>query len=182
VWITHDRTKSPSSADWSRTACPLAHETNEAVIYGEWRFGRDMCTLAIDMARQALQDEGLIPRGQAEADDDEVHAEQGKLLWAEPIAQQTIEGKVRLRGAFADVENEWAMWQPTDTDSPGRIDTSRVLVYGLIPEANKGAIAHAPLPTAPRPGGLRPETGPAAAYGGRIGKWFLAVRLGGRAT
>ncbi|MCG8968992.1 MULTISPECIES: hypothetical protein [Streptomyces] len=88
------------------------------MIYGEWRFGRDMCTLAIDMARQALQDEGLIPRGQAEAHDDEVHAKQGKLLWAEPIAQQMIEGKVRLRGAFADVENEGRCGSPPTPTAP----------------------------------------------------------------
>jgi hypothetical protein len=46
-------------------------------------------------------------------------------------------------------------------------------VYGLIPEANKSAIVHAPLPTAPQPGqvgraGLASDA--AAAYGRRIGK------------
>ncbi|MEW2291016.1 hypothetical protein [Streptomyces sp. NPDC047841] len=92
-------------------------------------------------------------------------AKQGKLLRAEPIAQQMIEDRVRLRGAFVPgLENEWATWQPSDQDSPGRIDASCVLVHGLIPEANKGAIVHAPLPTSPIPG----------TFAGRAG-----VRCGG---
>jgi hypothetical protein len=40
-------------------------------------------------------------------------------------------------------------------------------VYGLIPEANKGAIIHAPQPTAPRPTS-QPRS--AGAYGRRISK------------
>jgi hypothetical protein len=82
-----------------------------------------------------------------------------------------VEDRVRLRGAFVDLENEWAVWQPSDPDSPGRIDASCVLVYGLIPEVNQGAIVHAPLPTAPNPGqfGRGALSGPASAYGRRIG-------------
>ncbi|MFF8544973.1 hypothetical protein ACF060_32355 [Streptomyces werraensis] len=118
VWITHDRTKAMSSAEWSRTACLLAHETNAGVIYVEWNFGRDMCTLAIGTAWQALQDEGAIPKGKLMPGIDAVSAKQGKLLRAEPIAQQMVEDRVRLRGAFVDLENEWATWQPTDSDSP----------------------------------------------------------------
>ncbi|MFE2072115.1 hypothetical protein [Streptomyces misionensis] len=134
VWITHDKTKAMSSAEWSRTACLLAHETNAGVIYVEWNFGRDMCTLAIGTAWQALQDEGRIPKGKLMPMIDAVSAKQGKLLRAEPIAQQMVENRVRLRGAFVDLENEWATWQPTGSDNPGRIDASCVLLYGRIPE------------------------------------------------
>ncbi|MET9870538.1 hypothetical protein ABZZ16_31130 [Streptomyces sp. NPDC006386] len=102
---------------------------------------------------------------------DAVSAKQGKLLRAEPIAQQMVEDTVRLRGAFVDLENEWATWQPTGQDSPGRIDASCVLVYGLIPEVNQGANVHAPLPTSPQPGqfGRGALSGPASAYGRRMG-------------
>jgi hypothetical protein len=51
--------------------------------------------------------------------------------------------------------------------APGRIDASCILVYGLIPDANQGAIVHAPLPQTPQPTG-RPS-GAASAYGRRIG-------------
>lgn len=98
-------------------------------------------------------------------------AKQGKLLRAEPVAQQMVQDRVRLRGLFTDLEREWATWQPTDPASPGRIDASCILVYGLIPEANKGAIVHAPLPQAPQPGGAGRQPSPAAyAYGRRIAK------------
>lgn len=167
VWITHDVSAVMSSVEWSRRACLLAHETNAAVIFVEWNFGRDMCTLAIDTAWKALQGEGRIPAGTLMPMIAPVHAKQGKLLRAEPIAQQMVEDRVRLRSMMTDLENEWATWMPTDSDSPGRIDASVILVYGLIPEVNRGAIVHAPLPDAPRPNAPVPSAGP---YGRRIGK------------
>ncbi|MFF4693275.1 hypothetical protein [Streptomyces sp. NPDC001307] len=104
----------------------------------------------------------------------QVRAKQGKPQRPEPIAQQMVQDKVRFRGVFTDLEREWATWQPTDPDSPGRIDASCILVYGLIPEADQGAIVHAPLPTAPQPSQFgrsgRPPGGAAQAYGRRIGK------------
>jgi hypothetical protein len=89
-----------------------------------------------------------------------VRAKQGKLLRAEPIAQQMVQDKVRTRGVFTDLEREWTTWQSTDPDSPGRVDSSCVLIYGLIPEANEGAIVHPPLPQAPQPGQIN-RPGPA---------------------
>ncbi|BFO19650.1 hypothetical protein SHKM778_60380 [Streptomyces sp. KM77-8] len=62
MWITHDKSAAMSSAEWSSTACLLAYETNAAVIYVEWNYGRDMSLLEISTAWQALQDEGTIPR------------------------------------------------------------------------------------------------------------------------
>ncbi|MFF7603227.1 hypothetical protein [Streptomyces mirabilis] len=173
VWITGDETAAMSSAEWSRKACLLAHRTNATVIFVEWNYGRDMCLLAIGTAWKALQEEGRIAKGALMPGIDPINAKQGKLLRAEPIAQQMVEDRIRLRGAFVDLENEWATWQPTDPDSPGRIDASCVLVYGLIPEVNQGAIVHAPLPTAPQPGlyGRSLQMSEVAnAYGRRIGK------------
>ena len=68
-------------------------------------------------------------------------------------------------GSCADMEREWSTWQSTDPDSPDRIDAPCILVYGLIPEANAGAIAHSPLPQAPQGGGNRA----ASPYSRRIG-------------
>lgn len=76
---------------------------------------------------------------------------------------------MRLRGLFVDLEREWSTWMSTAPDSPGRIDASCILTYGLIPEANKGVIVHAPLPQAPVPGGRQPSAA-AGAYGRRIAK------------
>jgi hypothetical protein len=80
-----------------------------------------------------------------------------------------VQDRVRLCGVFTDMEHEWSTWMSTDPDSPGRIDASYILVYGLIPEANKGAIVHAPLPQVPVSGRRGPSQA-AGAYGRRIGK------------
>lgn len=167
VWVTDDVSAPMLSAEWSMAACRLAYRTNAAIIYVEWNCGRDMCVLAIQTSWETLQREGEIPKNVLMPAVAPVRAKQGKLLRAEPIAQQIVQDKVRFRGLFPDMEREWANWQPTDPDSPCRIDAYCILVYGLIADANQGAIVHAPLPTAPRPGG-RPG-GAASAYGRRIG-------------
>ncbi|MFF4756812.1 terminase large subunit domain-containing protein [Streptomyces sp. NPDC002514] len=169
VWITHDVSAPMSSAEWSTAACLLAHETNAAIIYVEGNYGRDMCELAIRTSWETLQEAGDIPADVLMPAIDLVNAKQGKVLRAEPVAQQMVQDRVRLRGLFTDLEREWATWQPTDPASPGRIDASCILVYGLIPEANKGAIVHAPLPQAPQPGPGRQPPASAGRYGRRIG-------------
>jgi hypothetical protein len=133
LWITDDRSGVMSSADWSRQACLLAYETNAALILCETNFGGDMCLLVIRTAWDSLVKEGRIPPGQLPPRVKAVRAKQGKLLRAEPIAQQMILDRVRLRGVFTDLEREWATWQPTDQASPGRIDASVYLAYGLLP-------------------------------------------------
>ncbi|GAA2258810.1 hypothetical protein GCM10010415_20740 [Streptomyces atrovirens] len=135
VWVTHDRSAAMSSAERSTAACLLAYETNAAVIYVKGNYGRDMCVLAIRTRWETLQREGVIPKDVLMPGIDMVFAKQGKLLRAEPIAQQIVQDRVRLRGMFTDLENEWATWMSTDPNSPGRIDASCILVYGLIPEA-----------------------------------------------
>ncbi|WP_326814006.1 terminase large subunit domain-containing protein [Streptomyces sp. NBC_01763] len=170
VWITHDISKAMSSTDWSTAACRLAHETNAAIIYVEQNYGRDMCELAIRTSWETLQRDGEIPAKVLMPAIDLVQAKQGKLLRAEPVAQQMVQDRVRLRGVFTDLEREWSSWMPTDPNSPGRIDASCILVYGLIPEANKGAIVHAPLPQAPQAGGGRQPSQAAGAYVRRIAK------------
>jgi len=149
VWITHDWSAAMSSAEWSTAACLMAYETRAAVVYVEWNFGRDMCVLAISTSWETLQREGCIPKNVLMPAIQPVHAKQGKLLRAEPIAQQMVQDRVRLRGVFTDLEYEWQTWMPIDPNSPGRIDASCILVYGLVPEVNKGAVVHAPLPQQP---------------------------------
>ncbi|MFF1967080.1 hypothetical protein ACFVW5_26325 [Streptomyces sp. NPDC058232] len=157
------------AAHWSTAACRLAYETNAAIIYVEANCGRDMCSLAIRTSWETLQRDGEIPANVLMPAIDLVTAKQGKLLRAEPVPQQMVQDRVRLRGLFVDLEREWSTWMSTDPDSPGRIDASCILTYGLSPEANKGAIVHTPLPQAPVPVGRQPSQA-AGAYGRRIAK------------
>jgi phage terminase large subunit-like protein len=118
VWVTDDVSAPMSSAEWSTPACRLAHRTNASIIYVEWNFGRDMCVLAIQTSWEKLQNEGEIPKNVLMPAIAPVRAKQGKLLRAEPLAQQMVQDKVRFRGVFTDLEREWATWQPTDPDNP----------------------------------------------------------------
>ncbi|MGI5293093.1 terminase large subunit domain-containing protein [Nonomuraea polychroma] len=149
LWITHDLSGVMASAVWSRQVCWLAAETNASLVLVETNFGGDLATLAVRTAWDALKNawptlpdsekpewantrddnpfDALPPRVKA------VRAKVGKLLRAEPIAQQMIEDRVRLAAALPELEEEWATWQPTDPLSPGRIDASVYLAYGLLP-------------------------------------------------
>ncbi len=91
VWITHDRSAAMSSAEWSTAACLLAYATNAAIIYVEGNYGRDMCVLAIRTSWDTLQREDVIPKDHLMPGVDLVFAKQGKLLRAEPIAQQMVQ-------------------------------------------------------------------------------------------
>lgn len=164
VWITHDRSGVMSSAEWSTAACRLAYETDASVVFVETNYGGDMCELAIQTSWETLQREGEIPGKQLPPMVKTVRAKVGKLLRAEPIAHQMVQDRIRLRGVFPDLEYEWSHWMPTDPHSPGRIDSSVYLVYGLLPDSGAGAVVHAPLPQRPTPTGGRA----AKLYGRRL--------------
>jgi phage terminase large subunit-like protein len=138
--MTHDRSDVMSSNQWSRTACELAAEIDAALVVVETNFGGDMALLAIRTAWDLLRREHaeqhpgepnpyadrLPPRVVA------VRAKQGKLLRADPIAQQMAQDRIRFGQYLPLVEEEWATWQPDDPESPGRIDASAYLAYALL--------------------------------------------------
>ncbi|MFB9476887.1 hypothetical protein ACFFR3_45985 [Nonomuraea salmonea] len=132
LWITHDRSGVMSSAEWAMAACRLAVEIHATRIIGETNYGGDMVELALKGAWKQLQEDDEIPAGMLMPKIEAVRAKQGKLLRAEPVAQQMMLGRVRLRGMLPDLEHEWATWMPTDPESPGRIDASVYLAYGLL--------------------------------------------------
>src|SRR6185436_1301857 len=122
----------------------LAYDIGAASIIVETNYGGDMATLVIRSAWSTLVRTGEI-------DGDElcplvrvVRARQGKLLRAEPIAQQMFMDRVRLVGYLLDLEHEWTTWQPSDPSSPGRIDASVYLAYGLLPIPSTGVQFAAP--------------------------------------
>lgn len=131
LYLTHDRTRRMSSHQWARTACTLAYETDAALVLVERNYGGDMTTLAVRTAWDALQREGTIPADALPPYVQPVTARTGKLLRAEPVAQQWREGRVRLAAHLPELVTEWVSWQP-GSDSPGRIDASVYLAYGLL--------------------------------------------------
>lgn len=133
LYYTHDASGVMSSDEWSRAACRLAYATEAHVIVIEVNFGADMATRAVRTAWDALIREGEIPVGTFPPRIKAVRSKTGKLLRAEPIAQQWIEDWIRTANTLVDMESEWATWQPTNPDSPGRIDASVHLAYALLP-------------------------------------------------
>lgn len=137
LYLTHDRSGVMSSEAWARTACELAEETNAELIICETNFGGDMCTLAIRTAWEALRREHpdrfgtICPRIVA------VRAKRGKMLRAEPIAQQWLEDRIRTAAFLPELESEWTSWLP-GPESPGRIDASVYLAYELLPVPQSG--------------------------------------------
>jgi hypothetical protein len=68
----------------------------------------------------------------------EVTAKRGKMLRAEPIAQQWVENRCVTAAYLPDLESEWATFLPGSTDSPGRIDASVYLALELLPVPASG--------------------------------------------
>lgn len=133
VYLTHDRSGRMAAEEWAETACRLAAETNAEKIIYESNYGGDTVLLAIRSMWAELVRQGAIDAEQMRPALYKVHAHKGKILRAEPIAQQIVIDNVRLAAPLPELEEEWATWQPTSQDSPGRIDASAYLVYGLLP-------------------------------------------------
>ncbi|MFF2650592.1 terminase large subunit domain-containing protein [Streptomyces sp. NPDC058045] len=143
LYLTHDRTRRMPSDQWARTACTLASETDATLIVVEKNYGGDMVTLAIRTAWDALQREGAIPADALPPYVQPVTARAGKLLRAEPVAQQWREDRVRLASHLPELVSEWVSWQP-GSDSPGRIDASVYLAYGLLRAPSTGDAISSP--------------------------------------
>lgn len=197
LYYTHDRTAVMPSDQWARAACELAADVDADRIIAEKNYGGDMVALAIRTAWDALRREELhtISAGN-EADATykataryrrlpprvvTVVSRKNKLLRAEPIAQQWVEDRIRTAAYLPEMEEEWATWQPDRSESPGRIDASVHLAYGLLPPPAAGYGAGGPQPTGP----IMPTTGasplaggPAPGGGGATG----LGPLGGRQT
>lgn len=136
--FTHDLSGVMSSDEWTRKACTLAAEISADVFVVEKNYGGDMALLTLRTAWASLRREQpdrfgeLVPRIIA------VTAKRGKMLRAEPIAQQWVEGRAVTGAYLPELESEWATHLPGG-DSPGRIDASVYLALELLPVPASGS-------------------------------------------
>lgn len=162
LYVTDDATLVGSSDTWARSACEMAAALGAEMIVVEKNYGGDMARHVLrsawdHLSRTRTDDaryQGLAPQVKM------VAARKGKLLRAEPVAQQLIEDRVRLGANLPELEEEWASWQPTDPDSPGRIDASCYLVYAVLPVPGAEALISSPTGV-PRSRAARPGVGAA---------------------
>lgn len=174
LYITDDWTDVMPADQWGRRVCELAAQTEADRIIVEADYGGDMCTMIVRTAWETLRREERERLGgdrsagtykqQARYNRPAprivpVRSTRGKLLRAEPIAVYWTSDRIRTTRHLPDLEQEWATWQPTDPDSPGRIDASVHLAWALVPtasgqtEARGGAaLAEVDLTSQLRPG------------------------------
>lgn len=152
---THDRSLHGGGEEWGRAACLLAHEIDADRIVYEYNYGADLARLAIRTSWDALVREGLVtglcPMLVAS------HSKKGKLLRAEPIAQQVKEGRAVFGAPLPELKAEWLEWHPTSNYSPGRIDASVHLAYALLDVPGSAALVSSPVGA--RKGGVGPTVG-----------------------
>jgi len=139
-----------STDKWARAAVDLAYLVDAEIIVFEGNFGGDQAGLIIRTAWSAMCAERgitnrLCPRIV------QVSARKNKRLRAEPIAQQIVEDRVRIVGKLAELVGQWCTWMPTDSFSPGRLDTSVYLTLALLGKepTDIGTVTPAPDPVAP---------------------------------
>jgi hypothetical protein len=145
AYVTADRSAVMSSEAWARAACRLAAELDADRVIVETNYGGDMAVLAVRTAWVALRGEdtvGLFDRLPPRVVS--VRARKGKLLRAEPIAQQFVEDRARLGAYLPELEEEWCSWMPDSAESPGRLDASVYLLYDLLPVPGTGVVVGSP--------------------------------------
>jgi len=140
---THDRSGHMSSELWAREACLLAFEIGADRIVYESNYGGDLVRLAIRTAWEALVREGLVaglpPRIVA------AHSKRGKMLRAEPIAQQVREGRAVFGPGLPELKAEWQEWHPDSPWSPGRIDAAVHLAFSLLDVPGSESLVSSPV-------------------------------------
>lgn len=136
--FTHDLSGVMPSDAWGRAACELAADTGADFFVIERNYGGDMAKLMVRTSWDALRREQPERFGMTVPRIIEVTARRGKMLRAEPIAQQWVENRCVTAAYLPDLESEWATFLPGATDSPGRIDASVYLALELLPVPASG--------------------------------------------
>ncbi|MFB7906657.1 terminase large subunit domain-containing protein [Kitasatospora sp. NPDC056076] len=166
VYLTHDMSKRMPADQWPRVACALAAQVDADRLILEKNYGGGMVAVVIRTAWEALKREtqealeALAGDGEVEKNPydrlpprlEMVNAHKGKLVRAEPVAQQFIEDRIRFATYMPDCEEQWATWQPDGTESPGRIDATVQLAHALLRMPGSGASVSA--------AGVDPSGGP----------------------
>lgn len=194
LYIAGDRSAHMSADEWGKAACELAVELDADRIIYEKNYGGDQAGYVIRTAWDALRRAELAELGVRDTPAGRrskrylavakyarprprvhgVHARKGKRLRAEPIAVQWLNDRIRTAAYLPELETEWATWQVTDSDSPGRIDASVHLAWGLL-RAPADTNAGVKSATAVRRSGITSagggptirRSGPGGAAGGR---------------
>lgn len=123
VYLIADASAVMPVTEWPRAACDLAEQHAADRIILEVNFGGRMVEQAIRGAWVSKERTELMPAIS------EVRALRGKVLRAEPIAQELAMGRVKIVNGLDKLCRQWATYRAGDRDSPGRLDAS---VYACV--------------------------------------------------
>lgn len=135
-YVLADKSKNMGADTWGLEACRLAIELQADAFVVEDNFGGDMAEQILKQAWQQLQREGAT-KGMLMPAILPVHAQQGKRLRAEPIAQLYAQNLVHHVGEFPRLEGQMVTWIP-GMDSPDRMDAA---VHALTELADPASAA-----------------------------------------
>jgi len=123
VYLIADASAVIPVTEWPRAACDLAEQHGADRIVLETNFGGRLVEQAIRAAWMSKERSELMPAIS------EVRALRGKVLRAEPIAQELAMGRVKIVAGLDKLCRQWATYRAGDRDSPGRLDAS---VYACV--------------------------------------------------
>jgi hypothetical protein len=133
-YVLADKSENMGADTWGLKACRLAIELQADALVVEDNFGGDMAEQILIQAWQQLQRDGET-KGMLMPAIIPVHAQQGKRLRAEPIAQLYAQALVHHIGEYPRLEGQLVTWMP-GMDSPDRMDA---LVHALTELADPAA-------------------------------------------
>lgn len=187
LYLTHDWTDVMDPNQWAAAACELAVEADADTIFVEVNYGGAMATTMIRNAWASLRREEIKQLGGASSDRYREHAlysrlcphvravraKKSKLLRADPVAQQWRLDNIRTGAYLPELEDEWSTWQPSNPESPGRVDASVYLAYGLLPVPAAGVSGASTAPSGTMPSTTASPLGTSSGAAG--GSGFSAV-------
>lgn len=109
VWVLDDASTPGSPEKWARAVAHAFDKFEGDRVVAEKNFGGAMVASTLRNVRANLPVRM-------------VNASRGKAVRAEPIAALYEQGRVRHVGAFVDLEDQMTQWEPTNSDSPDRMD------------------------------------------------------------
>ncbi|QFP94444.1 terminase [Gordonia phage Keitabear] len=155
AWVLDDKTDTLGPMEWPRRVCLAAHQYQAGTIVYEKNYGGGMTKVLIQQAWADLQREGDIPASENCPHVSGVSARVSKVLRAEPIAQAVLTDRVYFAqlADLTNLTNEWRLWQPGSTWSPGALDANVYALTEVLPPVN--AQTEVSRPTGGRQQGAR---------------------------
>jgi len=126
VIITADDSAVMPVTEWPERVCDIADRAQADRILLEVNFANRLVEQAIRTAWSRKPRSGLMPAIIS------VRALRGKVLRAEPVAQEVAMGRVLFVGGLTHLQRQWASYRAGSVDSPGALDASAYIAINLL--------------------------------------------------